>query len=767
MSPPRSPSPLSGDDAPSNLVRWVLLVEDNPDDVYLMRAGLHEWGDFTYRLVDAPTLGEALALLEERFFDVVLLDLSLPDSFGPDGASKIRARHPDLPIVVLSSLDDTQTGRLLVHEGAQEYLVKGELGPRALGRTVQQAIERYKLECELRVVRQAALAASAAKSVFLAAVSHDIRTPLGSIIGMAELLLCTPLVPEQADYARAIQRSGRALSSLLNNVLELSSIESDHFELRKAPFVLEDLVWETLELFAFGAHSKKIGLALEIDPTLPMQFEGDVTRIRQVLINLIGNAVKFTSQGAVLLRALPKPRDGDPDALCLEVVDSGRGIAKERTEAIFERFEQADSSVRAAHGGVGLGLAICREIVSHMGGEIGVRSRPGAGSTFWVRLPLRAVDAPSPGASSALADRRCIVAIADATERSAVTQILESAGARVSPCAQGSEAASLLASSRKGGPPISLVTDLRLAGGGLDLLREALTHDPGTRAVALLAVDHRPGDLEQCGHLGAIPLYKPVRPSLLVQALSGEAAKVAGPVPASATTLRGVRVLLVEDFPDNRTLLVAFLRGFGCEVEAVEDGDVALEILANEHFDLVLMDMDMPRLPGLEATARFRALEMREGRARTPVVALTAHAFEEQARLCLAAGCDAHVSKPIDRATLRRVVESHLGTGGDEGSSELADLVPGYLENRSRDVETLRRALLEGDYPTVQRLGHRMKGSGGGYGLPEITRTGSELEDAALHEDGEAVRAAIEALVTHIARVAPRFSRADSLTAAP
>jgi len=750
----------------------LLVVEDNPADASLVRIALREALPGGVEVTQSGRLSDARTLLADREFDAVLLDLTLPDSTGPETLRHLRETDADVPILVLTGHSDHELGCRLLREGAQDFLVKGEFNPAPLARAVQHAVERKKLEHALEEARAAAQSASEAKSSFVASVSHDIRSPLASILGMIDLLLSSSLDPDQSEYVQVLERSARSLLSLVNNVLELSSVESGNFTLESEPYELEAILAEAAELFAFSAHKKGLTLVLEVDPALPRRLVGDGPRLRQVVANLVGNAVKFTERGRVVARASRV----DGDALLLEVEDTGPGIADSDLARIFERFERGQDA--STQGGVGLGLAICREIVSRMEGRIRAERREEGGARFTVRVPLRPAPA-EPRPTGLQAGLRCLLALADAEERESVEKRLEAEGLAVTAVADGAGGRAAVEEAARAVRPFQcIVVDCRLPdGGGLGILRLAGPPGEALRTVALLTLDHRPGDPGECEELGARTLVKPLRPQHLLDVLAG---RDPGRPPAIEGTPRldGISLLVVDDSSDVLALLRAWLRGAGCAVSSAEDGLVALERLERGRFDLVLMDIDMPRLGGLEATARWRAREARDGIPRVPIVALTAHAFREQGRRCVEAGCDAHLTKPVERANLLEAVARHArpcppeekaaATGAaSEDADVLASLLPGYLENRRADVAALRDALGREDLDRTRRLGHRMKGSGAAYGVAEVSRIGADLEKASCDGDTRGVARAIDELARLLDRRGPPSAPAAALRTGP
>ncbi|MEQ9366652.1 MAG: ATP-binding protein, partial [Leptospirales bacterium] len=409
-------------------------------------------------------------------------------------------------------------------------------------------IEKHKVD-ELRSERDAAEKASRAKSEFLANMSHEIRTPMNSILGMADLLADNPGIQERTRYVGIIQRSGQTLLALLGDILDLARVEAGRLEIEEAAVDVRETLRAVVEMMQTQAAQKRLPLSFQVDDAVPKYIAADVTRLRQILVNLIGNAVKFTDEGSVALQVRligeieAKPGvDRHPGWLEFAVSDTGRGIAPERIASIFDAFTQADNSTTRLYGGSGLGLAICRRLVELMGGSIGVESEPKVGSRFYFRIPCRAV------------------------------------------------------------PPQDLV----------ELERKETEAELDARKVGV--------------------------------------------------TLPALSVLLAEDNPDNQALLFAFLAKHPVEIDVADDGAVAIEKYRTGRYDLVLMDMQMPRVDGYAATRSIRNIEAAESRGRTPIVALTAHAMPDEIRQMLAAGCDAHLAKPLQRKLLIQTL-SNIAAG--------------------------------------------------------------------------------------------------------
>jgi PAS domain S-box-containing protein len=503
------------------------------------------------------------------------------------------------------------------------------LGP--IGLQLGQVTIRQRAEEDLKRAKASAEFANRSKSEFLTTMSHEMRTPMNAILGMADLLSESSLHDEQREYVRIFQRAGANLLDLINDILDLSKVESGHLELESIGFDLRALLEKIIEMMASKAQDRGLQLTLEIPPGVPLGLVGDPKRLRQILVNLIGNALKFTEQGSVTLRV---ERDaGVPGWLRFNVVDTGIGIAADKTAMIFDSFTQADSSTTRKYGGTGLGLAISRGLAELMGGLVGCTSEAGKGSTFFLAAPF--------------------VACKEAEN-------LET-----------DEASSI-----------------------------------------------------------AIPAAPPARPKSLK------------------------RVLIAEDSEFNLVLVQAYLKDCGLELDVAENGKIAVEKTMSWHPDLVLMDLQMPVMDGLEATRAIRRWEATTHARPIPIFALTAHATEEEMGRSLEAGCNEHLTKPIKKATLLEAIFRHIDRRiRITPPKEIEDMIPRYLANVRRDMDQILAGVDQKDCTTARRVGHQLKGSGEGYGFPEITRAGAAVELAAMEANEAEIRKQILTLADYLDHV--------------
>ncbi len=540
--------------------------------------------------------------------------------------------------------------------------------------------ENKKREEELVEARTAAQKASLAKSTFLAIMSHEIRTPMNAIIGMCEILEETVLSKTQRDYLKVLREAGETLLAIINDVLDISKIECGDVEIEKSEFELDRLVEKVCDILAIKAHMKNVEFIDHISPEVPVKLIGDAYRLRQILVNLIGNSIKFTDEGEVVLSVSLAEKDGlecktkEKDGVCLlfSVKDTGIGIAKDKQEVIFDSFKQADSSTTRKFGGTGLGLSISKRLVELMGGKMWVRSEEGKGSEFFftVEFGLQKEKKTHTYVEPKEVDVRGISTLIvddNATNRLILKEILTAWDANVVEASGGEEAISIIKSARKKGEQFRLVLlDRRMPSVDGFEVAEIIREDKKseeTTTIMMLTSDYRMTDLNIIDKLGiGCYLVKPIKRDELKNAILTtlglwKAKKKEEIKKIKASDLPAMKILLVEDTEDNRLLIKAFLKDSQVEIDEAEDGKIAFEKFKKNVYDLVLMDMQMPVMDGYTATKKIRTWEKRVGAQETPVIALTAFALKGDAEKSLDAGCNTHLAKPVKMETLLNVLK--------------------------------------------------------------------------------------------------------------
>lgn len=529
----------------------------------------------------------------------------------------------------------------------------------------------------LAEANRSALAATQAKSEFLASMSHEIRTPMNAIIGMADLLQETSLTTEQQEYVRRFSRAAISLTDLINDILDLTKIETGHLELESVPFNLAELVDKTAELMAVRASAKALELVAFVHPDVPPFVMGDPTRLRQVLVNLLGNAIKFTERGEVIIRIDPIVSDAGRHTLRFSVSDTGIGIPDDKLQTIFESFTQVDSSTTRKYGGTGLGLSISKRIIEVMGSHIDVASKEGLGSTLSFVLPMVAVpgfETAPEQPSIALQGYRILVVDDNETNRMIVREFLVRMGVTLHEAPDGPTALAALDDARRRGEPFQLaILDFHMPGmSGLELAQAIRTRpELATLPLVMHASDMRGHQARRAREFGIVSyLHKPISRTRLLASLTDAIRPIAAHVAPSTpqpksqpalADLRPLHILLAEDLEDNRDVVSLFLKGTPYKLDMAENGAVALEKFCTGTYDLVLMDIQMPIMDGYQATEAIRQWEREQQRAPTPIVAFTANAFKEDLNRSLAVGCMAHLTKPLRKQALLSSILEYTG----------------------------------------------------------------------------------------------------------
>ncbi len=652
----------------------VFLVEDDPADAAILSRMLKRSFGKAHVLRVASNLADAVRGLSEegKAYDVILLDIGLPDTTDLSGLERLREMKIASPIIVLTGADDDSLALRAVAKDAQDYLVKWEFDENFISRSIRHAIERHQLVLQLTLAKDEAELANRAKSDFLANMSHEIRTPMNTVLGMAELLHNAKLSPTEREQLHRLQRAGDHLMSLLEDILDLSRIEAGQMHLEETSLDLDDLVRTAIDIPRLAAERKGVSLLVERDAVLPQRINGDPKRLRQILLNLVNNAVKFTDKGFVRISILP---DDGGLSLHFTVEDSGAGIPNDKLDAIFGKFVQAETSTARRFGGSGLGLPIARRLTESMNGRLYVESTVGKGSTFHVVLPLRSAE--------------------DQHERDGVDQDVP-----------------------------ALETKLR--------------------------------ELE-----------------------------------------RTIRILMIDDSPDNHELAKAFVADLPVAISTAESCEEGRKAFGRETYDLVIVDMHMPTADGVTTLRALRQIEKENFAVPTPMIAFSADVLKETIARAMGAGADGYLSKPLRRKTFLENIALHTAThssvhafakpaplasdlrahalGAASAPSTTTDfgeatkpevrkkkegidprilpILPPFLENRKNDLGLIEGEVCKGDFDAVYQIAHRMKGTGASYGFPKISEIGEALEVGATAKDAEAIRLQIQELATELARI--------------
>ncbi len=767
----------------ANLGRWCWTMDD----------GLWEWSGVVFRSFGIAesgqkTLGQVLETIHSQDRAIFLEALE-------------NCRQYRVPFIIKLRIINAKHTIFIQVRGEAIQGSNGQI--ERIAGTVQDITAQEHMVEELQQAKVEAEQANAAKSAFLANMSHEIRTPMNAILGLTHLMRRDAVLPQQFERLDKVTDAAQHLLSIINDILDFSKIEAGKLTLEVADFPLEGVFYSLHGLICDKAEAKGIEVISRIDPALPKVLRGDRMRLSQVLLNFATNAVKFTESGAIALRARLVQQQTDAVLVRFEISDTGIGLSPEQQGRLFQPFEQADPSITRKFGGTGLGLAISHRLAVLMGGKVGLESTLGMGSTFWLELPLQQGDASALDSSQPRTlERELEVLVVDDLEeaRESLADMLHSLRCRTTLAASGEQALEIMAQAAHNGRPFDLVLlDWKMPGmDGIALAKEIqaryIQPRPGVILVTAYGRECPETVFKDAGIAAA--LSKPVTSSSLLDTIvglvTGQAVAHKTASPHSGTdlhspNLQGHYVLLAEDNLVNQEVALELLRSVGLRVDVADDGRMAVELARTHAYDLILMDVQMPHMDGLAATAAIRQLP---NRAKVPILAMTANAFAEDREACVAAGMNDHLSKPVDPDKLFATLQHWLSRTDGSASSRVAvpavvapavdaglyerlaaiaqlDAAAGlkvvcgklptyrrilalFADSHANDAQRLQDLLEQGDFAQLRQLAHALKGAAGNIGAQGVRAQALALEMAAERSHTAQAQAAVQALATEV-----------------